>query len=205
MPTARNKETKEIWKSPPSIKKPWIEVSNLGRVRSIDHETTFERCGEVEVHQREGRIKKAPVDSRGRAQLLFSTRENGEVRKHGRLLKVLVAECFLPEYRKGMFVYQRNGDLKDCRISNLVVKTKEVKRNIRRIAMSRYKFIVKEGDKVRGAYAGCEETGRAIGCTKQAVHAAWKTGGKCKGFTITRVPLSEEERKEQQLQLINAD
>ena len=69
MNTGKINKSKEIWKSPPSLNKWWVEVSNLGRVRTLDHESTFTRFSKKQCRISYGRIKKLSKDTRGRYQV----------------------------------------------------------------------------------------------------------------------------------------
>jgi hypothetical protein len=60
------REIEEIWKSPPSLDMPWVEVSNLGRIRTLDHKCLFSRMGKKQMRQRKGRIRKLFTKKRPR-------------------------------------------------------------------------------------------------------------------------------------------
>ena len=184
MGTAKGKTKKEIWKSPPSLEKPWLEVSNMGIVRTSPHMTTAGHfC-------KRGGIKACSADSRGRPIVKFLNNKKPACR----LLHSLVAECFLKGWTPKSFVYHLNGDQKDCRAENLVLGTREEKSRMQTFSGSFHKIVLKEGKKTAGEFFGCGEAGRFLGVSKQSVHNALLTGGRCKGFKVFSRKITEKER-----------
>ena len=57
-----DKHVIEVWKSPPSLDCPRMEVSNLGRVRTIPYVRHFLRFGEPRTCRIEGRVIKCAKD-----------------------------------------------------------------------------------------------------------------------------------------------
>ena len=148
----------EIWKSPPSLKRTWIEVSNLGRIRTLNHESRFYRLGYGE------RIVK------------------------GRLLRCLVAECFLPDYRPDLYVFHKNGDIGDCRAENLRMGTKAEKYAKAGASSSTIVVEVKKDGQTVGVFNGCGAAARFLGVTKQSVWEDVRVGRKCKGYQLVATP-----------------
>ena len=183
MPTARKRTEKEIWRTPPSLNKWWVEVSNLGRVRSLEHKIEFKRLGKIQSRIEKGQIRKLPKDSRGRYQLLFN-------KNRGYLLHRLVAECFVenPEPSRFNFVFFKNGDKSDCRAENLQWGDglDWAYRNSVRIANLCIELY--DGDVKCGEFIGIGETARELGVSKQAVHTAMRHGTLCRGFRIVGKP-----------------
>lgn len=154
-------EKVEIWKKPPSIQCDWLEVSHLGRCRTLPH---FSPNGNV----RAGRILSLSPDTRGRPLLTFFFKG----KQHNRLLRCIVAECFLPEWKKGKCVFHKNGDVTDCRAENLIVGTQKTRYSIATISKSKHIIIVEKDGKVLGRFFGIRSAGRYLGVSKQAVHYA---------------------------------
>ena len=179
------REIEEIWKSPPSLDMPWVEVSNLGRIRTLDHKCLFSRMGKKQMRQRKGRIRKLCTDSRGRpAMTFFSRGVIGERIIIGRLLRSLVAECFLPDYSPDLYVFYKNSDISDCRAENLRMGTKKERYAISGAASSTNVVEVRKDGQTVGVFNGCGAVGRFLGVTKQTVWADIKAKGKCKGYEL---------------------
>ena len=130
MGTAKRKQ-KEIWKSPPSLNRPWVEVSNLGRVRTLDH---IEECfieGKMVKRKREGKIREICCDTKGRPEIQFHFFPQGSDKKEnkGYLIHRLVAECFVknPYPKDYKYVYNKDGDPTNCKAENLVWGNRENK------------------------------------------------------------------------------
>ena len=189
-------EVKEIWKSPPSINKPWMEVSNLGRVRTLDHEMEFFTLGEKRKRLQRGRIRKISPDTRGRPMVFIHTVDkNGQTVIRGKLLRSLVAECFCPGWRKSSNVFHLNGDIRDCRASNLIVGEQRDKNRMCAVRMAQVKITLKvEGD-VIGEFCGCGEAAKFLGVSKQSVNYALHSGGRCCGCKVYAEKLSEADRE----------
>lgn len=183
MDTAKRVTEEESWKSPPSLDKWWVEVSSLGRVRTLDHEEVFERQGETVKRRCMGKMLKPVKDTRGRFQIY--------VGKPQRLYLVhrLVAECFVanPNPQDFDMVFFKNKDVGDCRASNLEWGNKGWKGYLSRGNNSLYKIRVLHDGVEMGVYSGCGEAGRAIGASKQAVFAAIMDGRGCLGYELQAV------------------
>jgi hypothetical protein len=185
MATAKMKVEKEIWKSPPSLKKPWVEVSNLGRVRTLDRYVDFVRKNDKSVHHdfRKGCIRKLSCDSRGRPMYTMS---NGK----SRLVRVLVAECFVPNDNPELnkFVFHKDGNPHNCRADNLVWGRKK----------SDFYFsgrpvgLFLDGQKEPMMVGSLCSVAEHIGCTKQAVHRAIQVGSRCFGWWVRYLPKGTE-------------
>ena len=183
MNTGKNNKTKEVWKSPPSLKLWWVEVSNLGRVRTLDHESTFVLNGVKATRKVYGRIKKLTKDTRGRFQTGISL-EDGN-----RLLLVhrLVAECFVKNPKPNEFdmVFFKNKDITDCRAENLEWGCRRDRDEMTRGAHNVLKLRLKSGDELfNQVFRGCGELARALGVSRQAVHSAIMKNHLCKGYYI---------------------
>lgn len=181
MATASPNREKEIWKSPPSLKMPWVEVSNLGRVRTLDRYVDFVRKNDsAKRHDfRKGCIRKIYCDSRGRPLFCSGKGRN-------RLVRVLVAECFVPNdapYIK-KFVFHKDGNPQNCRADNLVWGRRKSDFYFSGRPVGLYHNGVKEPMMVGSLCS----VARHIGCTKQAVHRAIQVGGKCFGYEVRYLP-----------------
>lgn len=183
MATSKLKSEKEIWKSPPSLNKRWVEVSNLGRVRTLDHEIEFVRLGKKQTRFSSGRIRQGLFrDSRGRAQVPI-TSSDGLAQP---FLHRLVAECFVPNPHPDEYdmVFFKDGDATNCRASNLEWGNRKDRNMMARGNLAVYKISVISNGKKIGEYIGCGEVARALGCSKQAVHSSLMRGFLCKGFQL---------------------
>lgn len=202
MGTAKNKKEKscEIWKSPPSLNRPWFAVSNLGRARSFDHIETVNREFMTYQKIREGRtILKSNPDSRGRPMYLFQDRDkNGRLTIRGKLIRDLVAECFLPDWKEGAFVFNLNGDLSDCRSSNLLIGNKKLWGMCQAVRQAKKKIILTKGNHVVGEFLGMVNAAKFLGTFKQAVWQALRTGGTCRGCKVSEKEINEEDLKKLQ-------
>lgn len=184
MPITETSNAQEIWKSPPSLKKPWVEVSNLGRVRIKPHKISYsDHFGHNIERFVSGGIRTLSMDSRGRKQ--FQTQEKN-IHK-GYLVHRLVAECFVENTnpKTNKCVLFKNGNIADCRASNLQWANYQYRNYLLR--GKRIKNLISLfSNRVRvGTFNGLGETARFLGCTKQAVAAAIRRKGTCKGFEIT--------------------
>ena len=190
------KQTKEIWKSPPSLGIPWVEVSNLGGCRTTDHEIEYMRRWKTVKKVVFGKPKTIWPDKRGRPEVFFHFYPDGRNLKiKGRLLHSLVAECFLKGWRKGAQIYHLDGDIKNCRSDNLIVGSQEIKNKIQALKQCRLRIILKHENRKQIAFRGLVEAARFLGVKKQSVHAALKSGGRCKGYKVVSERIQEEERK----------
>lgn len=174
---------KEIWKSPPSLNKWWVEVSNLGRVRSLSHRVDFVNVKRVEVSREElGMIRKPAKDSRGRWQVFLC---NGKKLK-GYLLHRLVAECFVENLypKKYTYVFFKNGDNADCRAANLEWGDIRDKGYMQKGHGAKHLVKIYDNGVLVGEYVGIGEAADVLECSKQAVFSAMKEGRLCKGFIV---------------------
>lgn len=97
----------EIWKQ--SID-PILEVSNLGRVRTIDRVV---RCGpRPGVATRYSKLLKPTILSTGYAQVMGARRKKHSVHR-------LVAHAFIDGFEAGLVVNHKSGDRADNRVENL--------------------------------------------------------------------------------------
>lgn len=188
MATANEAMQNEVWKSPPSIKCLRVEVSNFGRVRTLPYERCFLRLGKPRINKCKGRILKLHKDSRGRFFICGGTVKKSMVGK-GLLVHRLVAECFVPnpKPRKYDMVFFKDGDLGNCKDSNLEWGCRRDRDMMARGNRAAYKISVFSNGVKVGEYIGCGECGRALGCTKQAIHSALMRGNFCKGYKLVAV------------------
>lgn len=193
MDTANETFKHERWKSPTSINCPRVEVSNLGRVRTVPYERCYTRLGVPRTAKYKGRIFKCMKDSRGRRII-----GGGIIKKsmNGRCMLVhrLVAECFVrnPKPKEYDMVFFKDGDVGNCRASNLEWGSRKDRDVMARGNCAIYKIFVMSNGKKIGEYIGCGETGRAIGCTKQAVHNAIMNGSPCMGYQLVATKCNGE-------------
>lgn len=106
---------KEIWKDIPGYEELY-QVSNFGRVRSLDHEVTYtNKYGESTKTIIKGRLKKASLSGQGYLSVMFH-KNNVEKRF---LVHRLVAGAFLQNPKELPQVNHKNGDKTDNAVSNL--------------------------------------------------------------------------------------
>ena len=167
--------TQERWVSPPSLNCPYVQVSNLGRVRTLDHDVQTEGSRH-QVQHRKGRILKLGHDLRGRPFLpgtVFSKRFYGK----DFMIHRLVAECFVPPKNHSPYVFQKVPPRSDVRADNLERGGKRDKRLRQRGRDVKYILSVRDAkNEDIGTFRGCGEVARRIGLTKQAVHFALLRG-----------------------------
>lgn len=185
MPTVEQHNEREIWKSPPSLNKWWVEVSNLGRVRTLPHKSKFTLRGQQIERKEPGRIRKASRDTRGRFQVFL----HDEVSSKAFFIHRLVAECFVKNQNpeKYNYVFFKNGDISDCRAENLQWGDENDKAWLREGKHIKNLIRIYDNGVLVGEYFGLGETARALGCSKQAIHSAMGRGGMCKGFSVKGV------------------
>lgn len=192
MNTAKTNSVKENWKSPPSLKCQRIEVSNLGRIRALPSVAQVLWLGKKQGRKRSGHLLHPGKDTRGRYIVCGGTIRKG-LQGRTYLLHRLVAECFVsnPKPNEYKFVFFKNGDMSDCRASNLIWGDIEDLKRVKRGKNILYKIKVLCNGLSLGEYYGCGEAARALGVTKQAVHNALMHGGFCKGYEIVAVKSDE--------------
>jgi len=100
---------KEEWKGIPKLESKY-EVSNYGRVRSLDSRDVLDRL-------RRGRILKVSLDSRGYPKLCVSSTKEG-LRCTSRVHR-LVALLFVPNPKNKPQVNHKDGDKQNNHYSNL--------------------------------------------------------------------------------------
>lgn len=186
-------QVREVWKSPPSLDCPRMEVSNLGRVRTKPYVRHFLRFGEPVTYRCEGRVLKCAKDTRGRYFLQGSCIKTS-MKGRTFLLHRLVAECFVknPKPDEYDMVFFKDGDLGNCKAENLVWGCRRDRDYMLR--GKHCKYIVDAfscGIRI-GSYRGCSECARALGCTKQNVHIALMKGRLVKGCVLERRDVEDE-------------
>lgn len=193
MTTANHSTDDEIWRTPHSLNCPRIEVSNLGRVRTRDFKKRFIRMGKCVSHNIKGRILRIGKDTRGRYVLCGS-----QIKKqfYGKIFLVhrLVAECFVhnknPEKYK--WVFFKDGNISNCKASNLEWGNKEDWGKIQSIRRAKYRIKVLCNGLLVGEFDGYGETGRALGTSKQSIQHAISYGHLCRGFQLVRTEIRGE-------------
>lgn len=171
MPTAKNSE---VWKSPPSLYKWWVEVSNMGRVRTLDRYVYVRNNKGGERHYfKKGRILKLACDSRGRPIYSFVG--------GGRLIRDLVAECFVPKtHSSDKWVFHKDGNPKNCKADNLCWGCSLKDHHI----IGRLVGAYRNGENTPFIQGGLTFVANKIGVTKQAIHIAIKKGRRCNGVLV---------------------
>lgn len=91
------------------------EVSDIGRVRSIDRYVSQINNGTITDRLYQGRILKMKKESNGYLSIKLCNQENTKYKKIHRL----VAEAFIPNQNKKPLINHKNGIKQDNRVSNL--------------------------------------------------------------------------------------
>ena len=113
----------EIWKAIEG--KPWYEVSNQGRVRSLEHDVPCARNLGMVTRQVKGGEVKPVLDRRGYMQVTISS-HNG---RYSLLAHRLVAVAFIPNPENKPLVTHLDGDKANNDVSNLLWVT--IKENVK--------------------------------------------------------------------------
>lgn len=120
----------EVWKSVDGYND-WYEVSNLGRVRSIDRYVTYSD-GRVQFYH--GQYLKSSIQLSGYCTVGLRTRSSRKTVSVHRL----AAKAFIPNPENKREVNHMNGDKADNRVENLEwVTTKENQRHARLCGLDR--------------------------------------------------------------------
>lgn len=101
----------EIWKESPIYPHAY-EVSNLGRVRSLDKVV---RCYPDKTRTMKGRVLTVNVNPNGRGYVILSDNNKQKAIQ----VHQLVAMCFMPDFVKGMELNHIDGNPLNNTISNL--------------------------------------------------------------------------------------
>ena len=117
--TSSKNTTKEIWKTIPGFEGKY-QVSNMGRVRSLNHSTqqTIVSCTGLQytcVKNYAGRILKPCQDNYG----YFHVRLYADRKAYLFKLHKLVAMMFLPDFNEDLTVDHINCNKSDNRVQNL--------------------------------------------------------------------------------------
>lgn len=173
---------KEVWKSPPSLKKPWVEVSNFGRVRTLDRYVDYvRRQDKAKRHDfHKGCIRKLCKDTRGRPIYCCGDPDNT-----CRLIKTLVAECFVPNKNPAYYkyIFHKDRDRTNCRADNLYWGHSIAEEE----CVGKKVGIFEAGGREPISVGGLTKIGRELGVSKQAIWMAIKEGRLCRGAIVKYV------------------
>lgn len=132
-------DCQEIWKPIERGFAAPYEVSNLGRVRSLDYMESrrYRKSGTRTVNYfKKGRVLKFFVQKGGYLVCTFGDKINGGGKKI--LVHRIVAEAFIPNPENKPEVDHINGDVEDNRVENLRWVTRS--ENLKNIFISRERF-----------------------------------------------------------------
>lgn len=94
----------------------YYQISNLGRVRSLDRETTQKHYSGVTSHYfRKGNIKKIQVQKNGYE--IIALNKNGKITR--KLIHRLVAESFIDNPKDYSYVNHKDNNLRNNQVDNL--------------------------------------------------------------------------------------
>lgn len=177
--------TTEQWASPPSLKAPWIQVSTLGRVRSLEHSVEVAQKGvkpHLNVYRQ--RDRKTFLDSRGRPCVVLQGMPGRG--KYAPLVHRLVAECFVRKPSGGWRIAFKNGDRSNVTVGNLKWLTRREWLDAHRDKVcSTVGCFSHRGDETpKFVCRGIGEAGERLNGFKQAVCSAISRGGKCGGYFV---------------------
>lgn len=105
----------EIWKPIPTFENLY-EVSNLGRVRSLDH---YVKCKGNHMRLIKGRIKRLQKDKRGKGYLITTLSNKSKLFTY--TVHQLVAWVFLKGFSKGDMINHIDGNPQNNKLSNLEI------------------------------------------------------------------------------------
>ena len=186
MPIARENNEPEVWMSPPSLDCKRVEVSNLGRIRTLDSERIFLREGKIRKNKVAGRTINPHRDPRGRWMVQGGSIKKGMYGK-GILLHRLVAECFVPNPKPKEYdlVFFNDGNPGNCRADNLSWGNRKEWGIKNRGKNTYYTISVYKDGMPIGIFFGIGEAARAIGTSKQSIFFSIRSGTfRCKGFDL---------------------
>jgi hypothetical protein len=112
----------ETWRDIPGYEGSY-EVSDQGRVRSLDRETYRKRKGKLCIVRRNGRILKTQIKPNGYVTACLCCHDGESVAKISCYVHRLVALAFLGKPPRGTEVAHKNGKRADNRLSNICYKT----------------------------------------------------------------------------------
>ena len=178
----------EIWKDIEGYDHKY-QVSNLGRIRSVDH-----------YGPHGGFIKNQKL-YKGRIIKPYTTK-NGYMRAHIKKYKDIsvhreVAKAFVPGYFEGAEVNHKDENRMNNRWDNLEwVSHKDNMNYGTRTARVQEKMIEQRGVLVRqydkegnliAEYPSIRAAARGLGVSTRAIYQALKRGNKCKGYHLERI------------------
>ncbi|MBR2558614.1 MAG: HNH endonuclease [Methanobrevibacter sp.] len=108
----------EIWKKIDEV--PYIEVSNMGRFRTVDRIIEKTRLGKKIIAHKKGGIRKLSKDNNGYLKLVVFTKNGAK----GYVAHRLVAKYFLPNFDEKLEVDHINDCREDNRVENLKMVTR---------------------------------------------------------------------------------
>lgn len=108
----------EKWKKIDEI--PYVEVSNMGRFRTIDRTIEKIRLGKKVVAHKKGSLRKLSKDNNGYLKLIVCSKNGTK----GFVAHRLVAKYFLPDYDDKLEVDHINDCRDDNRVENLRMVTR---------------------------------------------------------------------------------
>ena len=164
-------EEEEIWREVPGLGCEWLQVSNLGRCRTVDHHTLDRNGRKMFFH---GKVLKPSACTSGRLQIL--------IRGKLHLVNRLIAKAFVPRDDGCDYVIWKDSNKHNNAASNLkwvsekdVWKLRrdiQVRNNSRRIGAYE-----NECDSVPAVeFSTTIDAGRYFGVSKQAIHS-WLSDG----------------------------
>lgn len=111
----------EVWKAVPQFEGLY-EVSNTGKIRSVDHYTYFIRCGQPAKRISKGKELKCPTSKDGYVTVHLCP---GNGTRHRTYMHRIVAKAFIPNPENFPVVNHKNEIRDDNRVENLEWCTQE--------------------------------------------------------------------------------
>ena len=175
----------EIWKDIEGYEGIY-QVSNLGRVRSLDRivPALCHKTGTIVDYHRKGRIIRQRPISSGSGYLVITIHDN-EQKAHTQLVHRLVARAFVPGYREGLDVNHKDEDKTNNRADNLEWCDRQYNINYGTGKWRREKYNARPVEqlttdgKVIARYDNASQAARALGCDPTTINAVCRGKPHC--------------------------
>ena len=175
----------EIWKDIEGYEGRY-QVSNLGRVRSLDRivPALCHKTGTIVDYHRKGCIISQRPINNGSGYLVVTLNDN-ERKAHTHLVHRLVARAFVPGYREGLDVNHKDEDKTNNRADNLEWCDRQYNINYGTGKWRRKKYNARPVEqlttdgKVIARYDNASQAARALGCDPTTINTVCRGRPHC--------------------------